>query len=185
MVTVTLRRFTVGEYELMIEKGILSENDRVELISGEIVEKMVIGPAHIACVNRLNSLLVSRLSGLTIVSVQNPILLVDSEPEPDLALLVPRQDFYAQAKPSASDVQLVIEVADSSLAYDQQIKLPIYARAGLQEYWIVNLEAATIEVYRQPIGEGRYTQQFECNRTGTLRPLVFPDVEISVASILG
>ena len=185
MVSVTTHRFTIAEYELMIEKGILTENDRVELIRGEIVEKMVIGPSHIACVNRLTNLLVSRLNGRTIVSVQNPIVLADSEPEPDLALLSPRDDFYSSAKPKASDVQLVIEVADSSLEYDQQIKLPLYASAGIAECWIVNLEQSKVEVYRQPLGEGRYATRMDCAREDTVRALAFPEVELAVALMLG
>lgn len=185
MVSVTNRRFTVDEYELMIEKGILTENDRVELIRGEIVEKMVIGPSHIACVNRLTNLLVSRLNGQTIVSVQNPIRLADSEPEPDLALLVPRDDFYASKKPTASDVQLVIEVSDSSLAYDQQIKLPLYAQAGIQECWIMNLEAGHVEVYRQPLVEGRYEVRADYSRPNSLRSLAFPAFEFAIAAMLG
>lgn len=87
MAAVTHHRYTVDEYEQMIAAGILTENERVELVCGEIIEKMVIGPMHIACVNRLTHLLVKRLSGALIVSVQNPIVLADSEPEPDLAFL--------------------------------------------------------------------------------------------------
>ena len=185
MVSVTTHRFTIAEYELMIEKGILTENDRVELIRGEIVEKIVIGPSHIACVNRLTNLLVCRLSGQTIVSVQNPIVLTDSEPEPDLALLIPRDDFYASAKPQAGDVQLVIEVADSSLEYDQQIKLPLYAHAGIAECWIINLQQSQVEVFRQPLGDGRYAERIEYARTDSVRALAFPEAELAVALMFG
>src|SRR4051794_17446086 len=104
--TIVHHRFSVDDYEQMIEFGILTENDRVELIRGEIIDKMPIGDPHIASVNRLNRLLNRRVGDLAIVSVQNPIRLADSEPEPDVALLQPREDFYASGKPRPADVLL-------------------------------------------------------------------------------
>jgi Uma2 family endonuclease len=185
MATVTHHRFTVDEYEQMIDKGILTENKRIELIHGEVVEKMVVGPLHSATVNRINRLLTTRLLASAIVSVQNPIVLSDSEPEPDLALLTPRDDFYAPSKPKSSDVRLVIEVADSSLAYDRDIKLPLYAQAGIQEFWIVNLAESKVEVYRQPLPPGNYASRTDFSRGEMLCALAFPEVTLAVDSMLG
>ena len=185
MATVIHRRFTVDEYEQMIEKRILAENERVELIRGAIVEKMVIGPLHIACVNRLNHLLVKRLSEAVIVSVQNSIVLEDSELEPDVALLVPRDDFYATAKPRGSEVLLLIEVSESSLAYDREVKLPVYAQAGIQDYWIVNLNELKVEVYREPLASGSYSSRSDFSRGDVLSLLAIADANLLVDEIFG
>src|SRR5436190_23663271 len=115
-------RLTVRQYETMGDVGILDENDRVELIRGEIVAKMTIGNPHIACVNRLTRLLVRALGDRAIVSVRNPIRLADSEPEPDVVLLAPRADDYSTDKAGPADALLVIEVADTSLDYDREGK---------------------------------------------------------------
>ena len=168
-------RFSVTRYEQMIDSGILTENDPVELIRGEIVEKMPIGDEHVACVNRLNRIFLRRLGDTAIVSVQNPIRLADSEPEPDVALLLPQDDDYASGKPRAPDVCLVVEVADTTLDYDRDVKLHLYAENGVVEYWIVNLLDRCLEVYRQPQPDGTYGD------VQTFRP---PD-QISVQSLPG
>lgn len=183
MATLTHHRFTVDEYEQMIDMGILAESECVELIHGEVVEKMVVGPMHSATVNRINRLLTTQLLALAIVSVQNPIVLNDSEPEPDLALLAPRDDFYAPSKPKSSDVLLVIEVADTSLAYDREIKLPLYAQAGIQEYWIVNLAESKTEVYRQPLPTGSYASRTDFSRGDLLCALAFSEVTLAIDSM--
>ena len=185
MATVVHHQFTVHEYGKMIEMGIIEENDAVELIHGEIVKKMPIGRLHGATVKRLNQLLVTRLAGSAVVSVQDPVVLADSEPEPDLALLVHRADFYAAAKPTARDVLLVIEVSDTSLDYDREIKLPLYAQASIEELWIVNLEASQIESFRQPQNDGSYRSHSIYSRGDELRIAAFGDVTLSVAEILG
>ncbi len=149
-------RFSVDDYEQMIERGILTENDRVELIRGEIIDKMSIGDQHAACVKRTNRLFARRVGDLAIVSVQDPIRLTDSEPEPDVALLRPREDYYASGKPLAADVLLAIEVSDSSLEYDRDVKRLLYAEAGIAEYWIVNLTDGCLEVYRRPQSDSTY-----------------------------
>jgi Uma2 family endonuclease len=156
--TIVRHRFSVDEYEQMIEHGILTDNDRVELIRGEIIDKMAIGDPHAACVKRLNRFLGITFASRVLVSVQDPIRLIDSEPEPDLALLIPRLDFYISGKPRPADILLVIEVSDSSLEYDRQVKLPMYAEAGISEFWIVNLEDDCLEVYRQPNPGGSYDE---------------------------
>jgi Uma2 family endonuclease len=149
-------RFSVARYEQMIDSGILTENDPVELIRGEIVEKMPIGDEHVACVNRSNRMFIRRLGDRAVVSVQNPVRLADSEPEPDVALLALRDDDYASGKPRSADVFLVVEIADTTLDYDRDIKLPLYAENSLVEYWIVNLLDRCLEVYRHPQPNGTY-----------------------------
>jgi len=127
-------KFTVDEYARMAEAGILGEDDRVELLEGEIVEMAPIGPPHAGCVNRLTRLLTSRLGDRAVVGVQNPIRLGSlSEPQPDLTLLRPRRDLYSEGHPEADDVLLVVEVASSTSAFDRQVKMPLYAQAGIPQ----------------------------------------------------
>ncbi len=185
MATVIHHQFTVHEYDKMIETGIIDENDAVELIRGEIVRKMPIGRLHGATVKRLNQLLVTRLAGRAIVSVQDPVVLAQSEPEPDIALLIPRDDFYAGAKPTGGDALLVIEVSESSLEYDREIKLPLYAQAGIDEVWIVNLGNSQIETFRQPQADGNYQSHRIYTRNEALCPAAFSDVELKVMEVLG
>ena len=136
----------------MAAAGVLSEDDRVELIEGEVVEMNPIGSRHAACVGRLTELLVRLVGGVAIVWVQNPVRIDDySEPLPDVALLKRRDDFYALANPQPRDVLLIIEVADSSVEYDRDIKIPIYSRAGVPEVWLVNLPEEAIEIYARPL----------------------------------
>jgi Uma2 family endonuclease len=179
------RYFTVDEYHRMGEAGIFSEDDRVELIEGEILKMSPIGSHHAATVNRLNRQLNIVLGNRAVVSVQNPIVLNDlSEPQPDLAVVKPRADFYAQAHPTAGDALLVIEVADTTAAYDRDIKLPAYARSGVPEVWIIDLPADIIESHANPAG-GIYQNTRPYRRGETLAPIAFPDCEIEVATILG
>lgn len=152
---VRLHRFTVDEYHRMAGAGILTEDSRVELIRGRIIDMAPIGAPHLGMVNRLNRLLSALLAGRAIVSVQNPVRLDDgSEPEPDIAVLRPRDDDYASATPRADDVLLVIEVADTSLADDRAIKAPLYGESGIAEFWIVNLVENVVEVHRRPEPSG-------------------------------
>jgi Uma2 family endonuclease len=147
--------FTVDEYEQMIKAGILTENDRLELIRGEIVKMAPIGVAHAACVTRLTTLLVHKVGKASIVWSQNPICLQDSEPEPDVVLLRPHPNFYASGLPTPTDILLLVEVADTTLASDRGMKVPLYAEAGIPEVWVVDLNASEVEVYTEPSG-GRY-----------------------------
>ena len=140
-------QFSVADYHEMLDRGILTERDRVELIRGEVVEKMPFGSLHIACVDRLTLLLILAVGKQAITSVQNPIVLADSEPEPDLVLKRPRADFYAADKVRPVDVLLAIEVSDSSLDFDRDVKGPLYAESGIVEYWIVNLIESCLEVH--------------------------------------
>lgn len=177
-------RFSVDDYDRMIVTGILNENDRVELIRGEILEKMPIGDAHSGVVNRLTRLLVRRTGDDAVVSIQNPLQLVDSEPEPDTMVLRPRADFYESGKPRAEDVLLLIEVADSSLEFDREVKLPIYAEAGIREFWIVNLSESHVEVYRGPQSNGAYRDRRDVRPGEQIELLGLPGATIDVAEIL-
>ncbi len=178
------RRFTVDEYHRMAEAGILSEDDRVELIDGEIVEMVPIGSRHAACVDRLNRIFSELLERRAIVRVQNPIRLGrHSEPQPDIALLRPRADFYASAHPGPADVLLVVEVADTSSDIDREVKLSLYARAGVLEAWLVDLSKEIIEVHRNPSPD-KYGSIQQVTRLQTLSPQAFPDAGLPVDRVL-
>lgn len=183
-VDIQKRLFTSDEYETMLVAGILSEDDRVELIEGEILKMSPIGSPHAGSLNRLNALF-SHLVGRAILSVQNPVRLNDlSEPQPDFALLRPRADFYRDAHPRPDDVLLIVEVADASLAFDRRVKAPLYGMNGIAELWVVDLEGRAIEVYRKPSVRG-YLEVRRCERGSSLGVLAFPGIELSVAEILG
>ncbi len=179
------RRFTVHEYHRMAEVDVLGEDERVELIDGEIVAMTPISQRHAAAVKRLNRLLTRLPENEVIVSVRNPIQLDDSsEPEPDAALLRYRDDFYAAAHPTAGDVLLLVEVAESSAEYDRGVKLPLYARAGVPEVWIVDLRDGIIAVHRLPSPDGFW----ECRTLGadeSLSPQSYPDLVLAVNDIIG
>lgn len=155
--TLTRHRFTVREYARMREAGIFTEDDRVELLDGEIFVMRPIGPLHVGIVNKLNKILSRQVGDAAIVSVQNPIQLNDyAEPQPDIALLAPQDDFYTSALATPDDVFLVIEIADTSLEYDREQKLPRYAAAGISEVWIVAVNQQMIEQYTTPV-QSTYT----------------------------
>ena len=150
---VTRKMFSIDEYEQMIEAGILKEDDRVELIRGEILEMAPIGTDHAVCVTRLEHILHRKVNVDAVVWSQNPIRLLDaSEPQPDLVLIKWRSDFYAGRLPTPEDIILLIEVSDTTLAYDRRVKLPLYAEAEIPEVWIVNLPGSAVEVYSEPAG---------------------------------
>ncbi len=147
-------RFTVDEYHDMAATGLLAEDDRVELIDGEIVEMSPIGARHVACVISLTHLVMGAVGGEYFVSVQNPVALDGgTEPQPDLSLLRAKPD-PAGKLPGPEDVALAVEVSDSTLSYDKNIKLPRYAQAGVPEIWIVDLENQRVEVYSEPSPNG-------------------------------
>lgn len=179
------RRFNVDEYYAMARAGILHEDDRVELIEGEILEMTPIGSRHAACVARLTSLFLLRLGKTVVVSAQNPVRLDDrTEPQPDLMLLRRREDFYSTAHPGAADVLLLIEVADSSLQSDREFKAPLYGRHGVHETWVVDLERSLVESHFEPTPEGYRTVQV-FRRGESLSPRAFPDLSLTVAEIFG
>ena len=167
----------------MAEVGILGEDDRVELIRGEIVEMSPIGRRHMAFAGNLNQFLAARLAGRAIVWMQNPIVLSeDTEPQPDIAVLRRRPVPYKEREAWAEDALLIIEVADSSLAYDRSTKLRFYADAGIPEYWVVDCAAEAVEVHRGPGPDG-YRDVRLVTGQATLSPQAFPDVALSTAEI--
>jgi Uma2 family endonuclease len=148
----SVRRFTVDEYHRMIETGVLSENDRVELLDGWILEMSPIGPPHASCIRLLAALLQESIPDGWFVSARSPVTMNNGEPEPDLTVVRGGLRDYLDRHPGPADVALVIEVADSPLGYDRLQKKPQYAAAGIPEYWIVNLVDRTLEVHRDPSG---------------------------------
>jgi Uma2 family endonuclease len=183
MQQLTRWRFTVHDYHRMGEAGILHEDDRVELIEGELVEMTAIGTRHFSCVNRLTRMLVMKGGDEAIVSVQNPVRLNEyNEPQPDLTVIRPRD--YRESLPTPEDVLLLIEVSDTTLAYDRGVKLPLYARAGIREVWIVDLPGETIERYTDPLKEG-YRGADRLRRGQTLESLSLPGLTPSVDEVFG
>ena len=178
------RLFTVSEYHSLAEAGILTEDDRVELIEGEIFQMAAIGNRHAGCVKRLNRLFSRGLGDRALLGVQDPLMVDDhSEPEPDLSVLRPRADDYSTSHPTPEDVFLVVEVADSSLGFDRLRKIPVYARNGVPEVWLVDLTNDRIEVYREPSGMSyRNVRRFQAG--DGISPLAFPDFELKAGEIL-
>jgi Uma2 family endonuclease len=185
-IQLTPRRFTAAEYRQMIEAGVFGQDERVELIDGEIVQMSPIGDRHAACVRRLIALLSRLFTDQAIIDAQNPIVAdVSYVPQPDLALLRPRSDFYASGTPTAADCLLIIEVADTSAEVDGQIKMPRYARGGAAELWLVDLERDVVVVYRDPIGDSyQHVQVVHRGDTITVGILQAPPA-VSVDFILG
>ncbi|MDB9307238.1 Uma2 family endonuclease [Aphanizomenon sp. CS-733/32] len=178
-------RLNVSQYHQMSEAGIFSENDKVELINGEIIEMSPIGRRHTACVNRLNSVFSQLLGKKVIIAVQNPITLNNlSEPQPDIALLKPRADFYESGHPQPQDVFLLIEVADSSLEYDRDVKIPLYASSGITEVWLVDIYEQVIIFYRYP-SENGYSDIQKLSRGEKMSIQAFPEINLVVDDILG
>ena len=178
-------RLTVAQYYQMLADGELHEDDRVELIEGELHWMSPINNPHAHAVRVLNRTLVLALGDRAVVDVQNPIHLDDgSEPQPDLYVARWRRDFYSAAHPTAADLVLVIEVADTSVRYDRLRKDPLYARAGIPEYWLVDLEHGTVDAYSDPQG-GRYHRHAVHRRGAALAPAAFPDVRVPVDDVLG
>jgi len=185
MATVVRHRFSVEDYERMGRAGILREDDRVELIDGEIVDMPPIGSGHAGCVKWLANALARSVGGSAIVAVQDPLCLGEhSQPQPDVLLLRWRDDHYRRAHPMAGDVLLLVEVAESSAAYDRQVKVPLYARHGVTEVWLVDLEAGTVEVHPPPRGAG-YGQVRGVGRGGRVCADAFPAPRVPAGRRLG
>jgi Uma2 family endonuclease len=178
-------RWTVAQVMEAIGTGFLPEDSTVELIRGELIRKMPVGKSHMAVVKRLNRWFSRVLGERCLIGVQDMIELADSLPHPDFTLLVPLKDCYESRVVQPPDILLLIEVADSSLAFDQKIKLPIYAENGMLDYWIVNLIDQRIEVYRQPQAGGTYAETQHFGRGQSIAPLALPDVLVPVDEILG
>lgn len=178
------RPFTVAEFDQMAEAGILREDDRVELIEGEIVAMSPIGREHAACVRKLTRVLARLLGDRTQISVQNPVTIPDwTQPNPDVALLVPRADYYADAHPTPRQVQVIIEVADTTLAYDTQVKAALYAGARVREMWVIDLKARRLVVHAQPQGK-RYARVQSYSEGEHITSRRFPGIRFAVNDLL-
>jgi len=175
-------RFTVADYEQMVAAGILDEDDRVELIDGEIIAMSPIGPRHAHCVTLLTRLLSRQVPEDVLLAVQNPIRLPDdSEPQPDVALL--RFSDYSRMLPTPDDVLVVIEVADTSRGYDRDTKLPLYAAAGIAEAWLVDLAANRIERHTEPGADG-YQTIIRAGRGAVVASVAVPALVVPVDAVL-
>lgn len=177
-------RIPVEEYDRMIECGILTEDHALELIHGELVEKMPIGDRHAHCVDASAQEFGAKCGSLAWISIQNPVRLRDSKPEPDINLLRPPGSQYRTTTPRPQDVLLLVEVSDKTLEKDREIKGPLYAQNNIGEYWIVNLIDDCVEVYRQPQPDGSYAEKFVRRRGEMLDIAALPGVTIKVDDIL-
>ena len=183
-VELTKRRFTADDYQRMGQAGILPEGDRVELIAGEIVAMTPIGPRHNAAVNRATRALVTAVGDTAIVQVQGSVRLdLYHEPEPDLVLLRPRADFYASRLPGPADILLIVEVAESSIDYDREIKARLYAELWVREYWLADLNENLVFSYSAP-EDGTYLSLQRCHRGQSITPHMLPDCVIAVDALL-
>ena len=177
------RRFTVAEYYRMAEVGILGPEERVELIEGEIIQMSPIGTRHAGCVINLTRLLVTRLGNRAVVSPQNPVVIRPrSEPQPDMLVLRPRSVSYSRAHPAPEDVLLAIEVADTTTRFDGIVKAGLYARAQIGEYWLVDVNAERVDLFRAP-GAEAYADTSRVGRGGRVAALAFPDVVIAIDAL--
>lgn len=174
---------TVAAYHRMAEIGILGITQRTELIDGRILTMAPIGSQHADWVDRLVRLFVKNLPDDYRVRPQNPVYLDESnEPEPDIALLKPRQQPYREAHPRPEDVLLIIEVADSSLEYDRDVKLPLYAKHAIPEVWLIDVVANRLEIYRQP-QQGDYRVHLKPMRDETVTLFAMEETAIDLRQL--
>ncbi len=184
-IEVARKRFTVEDYYRMAEAGILTESDRVELIEGEIVEMSPIGDRHMNAVNRATMIFARGVGDKAVVSIQNPAHMDrHNEPQPDVVLIRPREGFYGTGTPDPEDVLLLIEVSDSTLRFDLKVKLPIYARTGIREVWIVDLNNDAIHIHREP-KNATYSWMETRGRAEMISAQAFPDFQINVGDLIG
>lgn len=181
---VEFRLISVQDYHRMAEVGIFRPDERVELIAGQVIPIAAKGTAHSAVITRINRLLKSRLGDRVLLRLQDPIELDDySEPEPDIALVIPDPLDYEDHHPIVSEVFLIIEIADSSLRYDCEVKAIAYAKSGLSEYWVLDGTARKLHVFRLPSSDGYQSETILLGEV-TIAPLAFPDCEIKIEEML-
>ncbi|MCX7595491.1 MAG: Uma2 family endonuclease [Fischerella sp.] len=188
MTTANAKRFTITEYDRLAELGFFSEDDRVELIRGEIIYMVAKGKAHSTLNRRLTRELSILLGTRATLQNQDPVIIsTDSEPEPDVAILQNRADDYLSAHPTPADILLLIEIADSSLKYDQEVKLPLYAEAGIADYWIFNLVANYLEYYSEPYqdlqGKFGYRKKVIFLPNESVNLPCFPDLVLDLSKV--
>ena len=185
LATLPDRKFSVEDYHRFIEMGVFEPEERLELWEGEFVEMSPIGKRHAGCVDALSELLRDSLNRSLIVRTQNPIILNDfSEPQPDVALLRRRDDYYRSVSATAADVLLTIEVADTTVKYDRNVKFPKYASSGIPEAWLVDLENNRVEIHSQP-SESGYAFVKILQRGEIAESTVLSEIRIPVDVILG
>ena len=177
-------RFTRRIYHALIEAGVFDENSRVELVQGDLVTMAAINPRHASAVDRLTNLLAAGVGRRAIVRVQNPFGIGDdSEPEPDLQLLKPDPDYYADRHPGPDEIYLAVEVSHTTVRYDREVKVPLYGKAGVAEMWLLDLNVNALEVYRTPSANG-YDSMRRLKAGDQVSPLAFPDLILEVAALL-
>jgi Uma2 family endonuclease len=177
-------RFTRQQYHRLADVGILQSNERMELLGGRIFPHPPIGPRHAAVVNVIQQTLERQIGERALVRVQSPLAIDDfTEPQPDLMLLKPQADFYRNAHPTPADVLLVVEVASTSADFDRGPKLQQYAAAGINEYWVVDLNRNVLIVHRRPM-DSEYGDIIQHLRDATIAPQTFPDATLAVADVL-
>jgi Uma2 family endonuclease len=178
-------RISVDEYYRMAEVGLLAPDARVELIEGEIIDMPPIGYRHEAAVDRLAMLLHRAVGDLAIVRCQGSVQLGDfSAPQPDFVLLTRREDFYKQRRATAADTLLAIEVSDTTLRYDMQTKMSLYARYGIREFWVFDVENERFHVFRNPVGSG-YAEVRVTDQPEVVALAALPQVSVDLSSLLG
>lgn len=175
-----ITRYSVGDYEEMIRRGVLTKYDKVVLIRGEIVPKMPIGPKHAFSVKKANKVMMTRAGDRAVVGISDPVRLADSEPEPDLYLALPPIERYTTRHPEPPDILLLVEVSDSFLAADRNLMKELYAEAGIVEYWIVNLVDECLEVHRGPRPDGTYQDERVLKRGESVEVAALPGVVVAV-----
>ncbi len=180
-----LRRISRTDYHRMAELGILAADEQVELLAGQIVQKMPKGPRHSALCKCLEKQLERLLGDQVLVRVQDPIQLdPDSEPEPDLAVVQPDRHFYAAGHPTPEQIYLIIEVADTTIARDLGVKAQLYAAAGIKDYWVVNVATQQLHIFREPQADG-YQEQLILKTPTEIAPLAFPDQAVQLQDCWG
>jgi Uma2 family endonuclease len=181
--TVSRRLLTVEEYHKIGRAGVLGEDDRIELIDGEMIKMAPIGSRHVAKLNRFARFLYRSVGEEAIISIQNPIVLPPhNEPQPDIALLKPRSDDYETKLPGVEDVLLLIEIADTTMAYDRDAKIPIYARQGIAEVWLLDVQTQSLSIFLDPGPKG-YRRLLTPGRSDTITPSLLPNVKIQLTDL--
>lgn len=183
-VAVEIRPLSVQDYHRMVEAGILAPDERVELIEGQLYRMAAKGTFHSAAITRIKRLLETRLGNRVLLRFQDPVQLSDnSEPEPDVAVVRPEELDYEDHHPTPEEIYLLIEVSDRTLKRDKELKAPAYGRSGIREYWILDVNARQLYVFREPGAEG-YASQVVLAESDLVAPLEFPDCQVSVEDLL-
>lgn len=183
LLTLPRHKLSLEDFHQMGRAGIFRGDSRVELIEGDLIDMAPIGSLHASVVSTLSMFFARQVGELAIVSTQNPVSLPpDNEPQPDIALLKPSADRYRNALPAAADVLLIIEVADTTVEYDREIKLPLYARYGIPEVWLVDLRGGVLEIHLEPSSKG-YCKLLRPDRRETIAPALIKEVRLPLAEI--